>query len=88
MRYTQNMIWELWEHHESNEDCVCLSYFPAYSRAQRQLPGHARKIWSTEALSLVDAMNKRNEYLGWAAYQPMLDEAGRPYPADLEPYLK
>lgn len=38
------------------------------------------------ASNLIDAMTKRNQHLEWAPYQPMLDEAGQPYPADLAPY--
>ena len=80
------VIWELWEHEEPGDDCVCLSYFPSGAPAQNSLPSHARKVWSVDASSLIDAMTKRNQHLGWAPYQPMRDESGQPYPADLAPY--
>ena len=80
------MIWELWEYDEPEDGCVCLSYFPSGAAAQRSLPISAHKVWNVQASSLIDAMTKRNDYLSWAPYQPMLDEAGNPHPADLEPY--
>lgn len=80
------VIWELWEHEEQREGCVCLSYFPSGAPARDLLPSSARKIWTVNASNLIDAMTKRNQHLEWAPYQPMLDEAGQPYPADLAPY--
>jgi len=65
---------------------VCLSYFPSGEVAQRLLPASARKIWSVNASNLIDAMTKRNAHLSWEPYQPMLDEAGQPYPADFAPF--
>ncbi len=81
-----SVIWELWEHEEMDNGCVCLSYFASGAPAHDLLPSHARKIWSVNATDLIDAMTKRNQHLGWGPYQPMLDESGQPYPADLKPY--
>lgn len=53
------------------------------------LPGpDGRLVWTYVATSELDAMQARNEVLGWGPYEPMLDAHGDPYPEDVTPFLE
>jgi hypothetical protein len=70
--------WELWSGDDSN------TFFPATSektRVMARVEGEV-KVWETEASSSNDAMQKRNDYLGYGPYVPMLQDDGTPYPED------
>lgn len=51
------------------------------------LPGDdGRVVFTYVAWSFVDAMQARNDFLGWGPYVPMLDVHGDPLPEDVAPF--
>jgi hypothetical protein len=61
--------WELWELVES-DGAQQLTYFPStqdYSR--RALDPRAKLIWTVQAFSYEDAMQKKCDFLGWGKYK-------------------
>ena len=67
--------WELWVFVHENDGTNEFSYFNSSNeRARRGLDPCAKLILSVEATSYQDAMQKRNDFMGWAPYKPMSDE--------------
>ncbi len=64
-------LWELWE--QIHEDgCSQLSYFPSsQAQSRKSLPADANLLTKIEAFGYDDAMQKRNDFLGWGKYKPM-----------------
>jgi hypothetical protein len=63
--------WELWElvHEHGGSE---LTYFrESNERARRALEPTAKLIWTVVASGYDDAMQKRNDFLGWGAYKPI-----------------
>jgi hypothetical protein len=69
--FDQPEMWELWEfvHEHGGSE---LSYFRASNeRARRSLETTAKLLWTVEASGYDDAMQKRNDFLGWGPYKPI-----------------
>ena len=63
-------VWELWEvvDHDGTE----LAFFPASQKHSRDsLEPHAKLIWTVQATGADDALQKRNDFLGWGPYKPI-----------------
>lgn len=61
--------YELWEDEDGS-----LEFFASDNDAVRQgLSEVAKCIWEVEADSYNEAMAKRNEYLGWEPYVPIVE---------------
>lgn len=63
-------LWELWEIAE--DDGTQLAYFPSSQKHSRDsLEPHAKLIFTVLARDADDAMQKRNDFLGWGPYKPI-----------------
>lgn len=62
--------WELWE--IVDDDGTQLAFFPSSQKHSRNsLEPHAKLILTVEATGIDDAMQKRNDFLGWGPYRPL-----------------
>lgn len=62
--------WELWEIVDG--DGTELAFFPSSQKHTRdRLAPHAKLIFTVQAAGPDDAMQKRNEFLGWGPYTPV-----------------
>jgi hypothetical protein len=63
-------LWELWE--IVDDDGTQLAFFPSsQQRSRDSLEPHSKLIWTVEATGPDDAMQKRNDFLGWRPYKPI-----------------
>jgi hypothetical protein len=63
-------LWELWE--IVDDDGTQLAFFPSSQQHSRdRLEAHAKLIFTVEASGYDDAMQKRNDFLGWGPYTPI-----------------
>jgi hypothetical protein len=64
-------LWQLWElvHDDGTSE---LSFFPKWQESSRRgLSADAKLLCEIEARSYDDAMQRRNDFLGWGPYKPI-----------------
>ncbi len=63
--------WELWEFIHDDGSCELAFFRSSQDHTRRGLEPGSKLIWTVEAKSYNDAMQRYHDHMGWSPYKPM-----------------